>query len=1221
MKHAETKGLSVSGSFAVRAAVAMALGGFAMLGQMPQAYAADAAAADKLEEVQVTGSRITRKDYVSNSPLVSVDTAALESKSGLNIESYLNQLPEFNPAASPTVKATNSDVQISAVNSVGIASVSLRGFGPNRNLVLMDGHRATPTNALMVVDLNSVPSSMIKRVEVISGGASATYGADAIGGVSNFILRKDFQGLEADVQQGISQAGDNQETRASAILGTKFADNRGNVVFAAEYYNREGAFEKNRDFYKKGWADPTVGGNFLGFVMGLNGWNPFTLGYNVATLDAIINQPAGTGVVSWANGTANPPGYRTSGVATNSVKFNPNSSLFIGVGNNASTFGLPIDGQRYKYVNQYDGSLCTSAVVTVCPNGPTLIQQVTYNETEAYASSPQTRYAFMGSANYDVTDKIKFFTSGRFAQSTTATFLAGTNASLGWEATIPFNPAVDSPVDPTKDYSIAANVAAGLAGTLANPTYIATGKTGALHPVPAQLAMLLLSRGAVGSAAQSTGWIMETFPLGSFDRRRTVDINQAWEVEAGLNFELPFKDWKGELYYSRGESSTYNVAFGNNSLQRWRTVVTANDYGRNTAFQGNGTASPGQTITRDGKVYNLVGTYPGANNFFGTTAMPCTSGYYDTIFKGDATPSQDCQYIVQAPLQTRTQNQQDVTEFNVQGGLFNLPAGEVRTALGYQGRRNSSQFNPDILQSTAAITDQVIGLYPTGYLDAQTSVKDYYGEALIPVVRDLPFLKRAELEIGGRISDYQGKDSTTTYKLNGSVEFNDYVRLRGGYNRANRSPNLGELYLNLQQVFTGGGAYGDPCGLISNSPFGAGGAAPNVGSDSSSRPAVLAAGQTAAGAQSAYLICQAQMGATAANYFYRNPLVNQPGSTGGGFAWVNQTGNPNLKNEIADTWTAGVVLRSPFEKEWLRRITATVDWYQISIDQAILPYSLTYAQYLCYGAVQVTDAAGAAARAASAECQLATRNQGTGGVLSTQISYANQATVKTSGVDFNVNWMSNLSDLGIDMIPGAIGLNVNGTWLNYYKTKQSPAKYDPVVDWKGSLGPSLSSFNAGAYSYRLFTSFSYTLPSFSVNLRWRNLPSVDVAGRAVENATIANNAAVAAGDASKLLLSYVPITNQEVAAYNIFDLSANWTVNDTFSVRAGIDNLLDTQPAITGATNGYPVGTTLSGVCNGAPGCVNPTGYSLGTTGQGSTSGGYYDILGRRYFLGFKAKF
>jgi outer membrane receptor protein involved in Fe transport len=92
-------------------------------------------------------------------------------------------------------------------------------------------------------------------------------------------------------------------------------------------------------------------------------------------------------------------------------------------------------------------------------------------------------------------------------------------------------------------------------------------------------------------------------------------------------------------------------------------------------------------------------------------------------------------------------------------------------------------------------------------------------------------------------------------------------------------------------------------------------------------------------------------------------------------------------------------------------------------------------------------------------------------------------------------------------------------------------------------------------------------------------------------------------------------------AYDAFDLSMNWSYNETLSFRAGIDNLFDTQPAITGATKGYPVGTTLTSVCNGAVGCQNPGSYSLGTTGQGTTSGGYYDVLGRRFFVGFKAKF
>ena len=1198
MKHAETKGLSASGSFAVRAAVAMALGGFAMLGQMPQAYAADAAAADKLEEVQVTGSRIVRKDYVSNSPLVSVDTAALESKSGLNIESYLNQLPEFNPAGSPTVKGgtgSNSDVQISAVSSVGIASVSLRGFGPNRGLVLMDGHRATPTNALMVVDINSVPSSMIKRVEIISGGASATYGADAIAGVSNFILRKDFQGLEVDLQQGITQAGDGQETRASALMGTKFADGRGNVVFAAEYYNREAAYEKNRSFYTKGWGDPTVGGNFLGFVFGVNGYNPSSNNYSPAALAGILGKtPA---VVTGA-----------SGVGSNGIRFNPDGSIFLQVGNNANTFKLPIDGQRYAYVDAYNDSLLNNAA-----NPPPVIQKVKYNELDGYAGSPQTRYAFMGSGQFDITDHLQFFSSARFAQSRTTTYLAGTNASLGWEAVVPYNATTDSPVNPTLNFKDQAVVAAIMANpaAYANPNFIAHGAVGAQHPVPLAMAILLNSRSPATAASvnpllrgdpTNAAWIAETYPLNSFASRSTLDESLAWQIEAGLKFDLPFGDWKGEVYYSRGESQTYNIANGNNSLARWRGEMTAADYGYKSNLQSNKTNNPG------------------ANTGFGSVAVPCTSGFYDTIFKGDARPTEDCLYAVNAPLQTRTENQQDVGEINIQGGLFNLPAGEVRGAAGYEYRRNASQFIPDILQSTASFTDQVIGVYPTGYLNAQTKVNDYYAELLVPVLNNT-FVKKLDLELGGRMSDYDKTDSTTTFKINASVEVNDFVRFRGGYNRANRAPNLGELYLNLQQIFTGGPKYGDPCSLISNSPFGAGGAAPNPWI-SSSTPATLAGGQTAAGAKSAYLICQAQMGAGAfaPSGGYYSPTSPAGAVGGGGFAWVNQIGNVKLKSEIADTYTAGFVLRSPFEHALLSNITATVDWYQISLSNAILPYSTTYAQYLCYGAVQVADAAGAAAQANSAACLNMPRSTLNGGALTTQVSYDNQATVKTSGVDFTMSWSGKMADMGLESIPGGLNVSVQGTWLNYYKTKESAASYDPEVDWKGSLGPNLQGFNAGAYSYRLFTNFSYVLPAASFNLRWRHLPPVNVAAQAVQDATVKNNAAAAAG-AALPILSYTPITNEPVESYDAFDFSVNWNFSENFTVRAGVDNLLDTQPAITAKANGYPVGTTLSGVCNGAPGCVNPSSYSLGTSGQGSTNGGYYDVLGRRYFLGFKAKF
>ncbi|HXR52070.1 MAG TPA: TonB-dependent receptor, partial [Steroidobacteraceae bacterium] len=1028
-------------------------------------------------------------------------------------------------------------------------------------------------------------------------------------------------------------------------------DDRGNVVFASEYYDRKGAYDKNREFYKKAYADPSVAGNFLAFVMGVNGYNPTTFGGpHVNAFRGIANAGASGAVCPFtsAGGGYVGAGGTTTTCSTTGARFNDNGTAFL---SNTSAYNIPTWGQgfddfTYSHQTVYNSALCTSsnpgAAPVGCPTGPKLVDVVKYNETEGYTSSPQTRFSFMGSADYDISDKLHFASSARYAQSTTETFLAGTNASFGWEVTVPYNAALDSPVNPSLDYTNYATVQAIRANpsAYANPTYRASGTAGAAHPVPVDMAILLNSRnaspgtvfclynqpgcGATGSGTVSTRdinlvgqatsgrnapWVMETYPLESFGRRATQNVNEGWQIEAGLTYDLPLKDWTVEAYYSRGESSTYNIGYGNNSLARWRALVTSPDYGRGQTFQSNLTNNPG------------------ANPGFGSVASKCTSGFYDTIFKGDATATADCTSLAVAPLQTRTQNQQDIFELNFQGGLFNLPAGEVRAAWGYQQRRNASQFNPDILQSTASFTDQVIGVYPSGYLQKQTVAKDVWAEMLIPVIQDVPFLQKVELEIGGRHSEYSTTDSTDTYKINANIQVNDWVRFRGGYNKANRAPNLGELYLPLQQNFTGSGVYSDACSLRSNAPFGAGGARGDI--NNPGVPTTLAPGQTAAGAQSAYLICRAMMGATGATYYYDNAAVAQ--TAAGGSLWNNQVGNSSLQSEKADTYTAGFVLRSPFQSPLLNRIQLTADYYQIEINDAILLYSADYAAFRCFGAVQVTDATAAAAQAATTGCQNVPRNQAFGGALSTLLSYDNQAWVKTSGVDFTFNWSLGFSDMGMDSVPGALNLSITGSWLNSYKTKTSPASYDPVVEWKGTLGPTLNSFNGGAYDYRLFTTLSYNLPAFGASLRWRHLPEVEPAGKATIRANIANNEAVVAGDPG-LLLGYTPSVAYNIQQFDQFDLSGYWNINDTLSLRFGVDNVFDTQPVSTARSAGRPYDSgasaaansaRLAATCNGAPvaGCVNPVGYSLPTSGMGSTNGGFYDVLGRRYFIGLKARF
>ena len=262
-------------------------------------------------------------------------------------------------------------------------------------------------------------------------------------------------------------------------------------------------------------------------------------------------------------------------------------------------------------------------------------------------------------------------------------------------------------------------------------------------------------------------------------------------------------------------------------------------------------------------------------------------------------------------------------------------------------------------------------------------------------------------------------------------------------------------------------------------------------------------------------------------------------------------------------------------------------------------------------------------------CQNVPRSTGNGGALTQLLTFANQATVDTAGIDFSMNWFANLADLGLEKIPGGIGLNIQGTYLDKYITKLSPASFDVPIDWKGSLGPNVPGFNSGAYDYRLFTSLSYTLPTMNFSLRWRYLPAVDHIQNVTVKAIEKNNARVAAGGQGTLL-TYTPTKFLGTEAYSTFDFSFNWNVNDTYSIRAGVDNLFDKDPPIagtsttTGANLGFPADQWaggFAGLCDGKPGCVQPNAYSLAASGQGTTSGGYYDTLGRRYYIGVKANF
>ncbi|HYK24732.1 MAG TPA: hypothetical protein VEV18_00620, partial [Steroidobacteraceae bacterium] len=127
-------------------------------------------------------------------------------------------------------------------------------------------------------------------------------------------------------------------------------------------------------------------------------------------------------------------------------------------------------------------------------------------------------------------------------------------------------------------------------------------------------------------------------------------------------------------------------------------------------------------------------------------------------------------------------------------------------------------------------------------------------------------------------------------------------------------------------------------------------------------------------------------------------------------------------------------------------------------------------------------------------------------------------------------------------------------------------------------------------------------------------------GHAFNQGIIEHNAAVSSSG-SGTVLSYFPNTDIAAPSWEAFDLSASWTINSVWQIRGGINNLFDKDPANTGRSAGFPVGTNLNAVCGSAPGCQNPLAYSLPNDGGGQTNPGFYDVFGRTFFLGFKASF
>ena len=218
---------------------ALALAAYSFAGpQLAYGAEADQSAQSELEEIVITGSRIIREGYEAPTPLSVIDTATLERAPAANIAEFVNTLPVFAGSAQPNT-AQNG---ISSGNA-GVNTLNLRGIGGARTLVLLDGQRSVGSILSGGVDINAFPQQLVSRVEVVTGGASAVYGSDAVGGVANFILDKTYTGAKGEVSGGLTSYGDDENIKIATAAGFDFAGGRGHVLLSGEHVYQKGIIE------------------------------------------------------------------------------------------------------------------------------------------------------------------------------------------------------------------------------------------------------------------------------------------------------------------------------------------------------------------------------------------------------------------------------------------------------------------------------------------------------------------------------------------------------------------------------------------------------------------------------------------------------------------------------------------------------------------------------------------------------------------------------------------------------------------------------------------------------------------------------------------------------------------------------------------------------------------------------------------------------------------
>ena len=355
----------------LRASVAPAILGASLIATAAIAQdAPQAADAEMGDTIIVTGSLIKNPNLARSTPVTATTADQIELKQNNTAEEILREIPGIVPSIGSAVNNGNG----------GASFVNLRGLGSNRNIVLIDGNRLVPAELNGRFDLNNIPLALIDRVDVLTGGASTTYGADAISGVVNFVTKSDFAGLEANIANQLTEEADGHYVRADVTLGANFDDGRGNVVFSVGYQQSDPVYQGDRPFSN-------------------------------VSIDSFTGLGGG------------------SGTSTPSRFTNVNTT-----GADSITTGCGLDGQ--PACNAVQGNRQVTAAGGAF-RGTSAFDAYNFNPFNIF-QTPFERFNMYGAGRYEVSDAVEVYSRGIFSKNTVSTIIAPSGA-FGISVAVPLS--------------------------------------------------------------------------------------------------------------------------------------------------------------------------------------------------------------------------------------------------------------------------------------------------------------------------------------------------------------------------------------------------------------------------------------------------------------------------------------------------------------------------------------------------------------------------------------------------------------------------------------------------------------------------------------------------------------------------------------------------------------------------------------------------------------